>query len=117
MLLPCEVVVNYFLPAVRAKTIKILSREYGFTQTRIARALGLTQAAVSKHLSFKYTDKVKEIAKEKDVDRIAKRLAKEIASGTEKKEIIRILCESCTSLKGKGIVCKLHRMLTSPSSS
>ena len=112
MLLPCETVVNYILPAVRAKTIRILTEEYGFTQTKIAKALGLTQAGVSKHLSLKYTDQVKRIAKEKGVNAIAKKLAGDIASGKGKKEVIETLCKNCMALKGKGLICDLHKSLS-----
>jgi predicted transcriptional regulator len=59
MIFPCEVTLKRFVPAVKARTARILSEKYGFSQMEIAGALGLTQAAVSKYLAGKYGADVK----------------------------------------------------------
>ena len=58
---------------------------------------------------------IKSVFEEQDVERTAKKLAKAIAGGASKKEVIGILCKSCTVLKGRGLVCELHKILTSES--
>ena len=113
MLLPCEIIVNYLLPAVRSRTIRILSKKHGFTQVQIAEALGLTQAAVSKHLSFKYTDKINKISKEKEVEKIADKLAKKVADGAGKDEVIESICKGCITLKSKGLIKKINKEFAS----
>src|ERR1700687_4645238 len=47
---PCEVMVDSFLPAMRALVARRL-REDGLSQGKIASLLGLTQASVSSYLS------------------------------------------------------------------
>ncbi|MFC1454853.1 transcriptional regulator, partial [Candidatus Undinarchaeota archaeon] len=49
---PCELIVKYYLPAMRSQITKELDSK-GFTQSEIAKTLGVTQAAVSKYLSNK----------------------------------------------------------------
>ncbi len=47
---PCELVVDTFLPSMRALVARRL-KEDGLSQGRIASLLGLTQASVSSYLS------------------------------------------------------------------
>jgi len=58
MMTEYESMVKEFLPALRAKSAKLLSRR-GLSQQRIAGMLNTTQAAVSKYLSGKYSEAVK----------------------------------------------------------
>jgi len=59
-LFPCEEIVRKYLPAMRASIAKKLYRK-GLKQERIAKELGLTQAAVSKYLSNKYNAEIRKI--------------------------------------------------------
>ena len=67
--------VKEFLPALKARAAKILSEQYQMNQTKIANLLQITQAAVSKYLSGKYSLGVKRLESrlnEKDVDTFVK---------------------------------------------
>ena len=48
-----EIVANKILPAVRKSIAEKLSQDYGWTQEEIARAMNLTQPAVSQYLKGK----------------------------------------------------------------
>jgi len=50
MYLPSEIEARYAIPALRALIVRRLVGECGFTQEAAAKALGLTQAAVSNYL-------------------------------------------------------------------
>ncbi|NYZ74823.1 helix-turn-helix domain-containing protein [Candidatus Micrarchaeota archaeon] len=94
---PCDYAVKTLLPAIRCETAELLAKE-GWTQQRIASALGLSQAAVSKYLS----------AREKaapEVARLAHAVAQKILSGKGKVELR--LCKACG---GKGLlICALSK--------
>ena len=52
---------NEIVPAVRAIIAKELSGKYKMKEEEIARMLNVAQAAVSKYISDKYSDRIKEI--------------------------------------------------------
>lgn len=78
-MIPCEITIKYFIPAIRAKIAKILANEYNLKQTKIALKLGVTQAAVSKYLSGKYSEEIKRLEKEKVIKKISFELASKLA--------------------------------------
>jgi len=53
MAVPCEVANKYIIPALRSLIAKKLIYEYKFTQTSVAKRLGVTQAAISQYLYSK----------------------------------------------------------------
>jgi predicted fused transcriptional regulator/phosphomethylpyrimidine kinase/predicted transcriptional regulator len=104
---PCEIMVVKLLPALRALISHYLIQDYGFTQNKVAQALGVTQASISRGLSqlnrFEkyYTP---------SVHRTAKTFARQLSQdrlGLE--EGIAALCTFCTTQKIGGILCQLHR--------
>lgn len=104
---PCEIMSNQLLPALRALISYHLSKEYGFTQNRIADVLGVTQASVSRGLKqldrFEkyFTPAVKEAAKE---------FAEELRKGNQSlEERIKKICIFCQNQKIGGLLCRLHR--------
>lgn len=101
MLLPCEVAIKHFIPAVRASAARELSKMH-LTQVDIASKLGITQAAVSKYLTEKYSDKIKNLEKEK----VIKAISKKVVGSIVKNEVASIkfsedLCRCCKSFVGK----------------
>jgi predicted transcriptional regulator len=50
-----EVAVKQVIPAARLSIIKSLSSKYKLNETQISRIMGISQAAVSKYLSGKYS--------------------------------------------------------------
>lgn len=88
-----EMMVKEFLPALRAKAARVLSEKYQVNQMKIASMLDTTQAAVSKYLSGKYSDKVKEFEAtidEKEVDEFVKSVMKESRYDAQKH-----VCKMC----------------------
>ena len=56
MKIPCEVVVWYLLPTIRKGVAKELVSVHGFTQSKVAKTFGVTDAAVSQYLRNKRGD-------------------------------------------------------------
>ena len=53
MKIPCEVVVWYLLPTIRRGMAKELVSVHGYTQSKVAKTFGVTDAAVSQYLRNK----------------------------------------------------------------
>lgn len=101
MLVPCETVTKNFLPAVRSAVTKILVNHYGFTQTKTAAILGITQAGVNKYLSEKYSDSIKKMEKVLVIKNLSNELAKMIAAKEMgKSEIAKHVCDTCEKFHG-----------------
>lgn len=112
MLLPCEIVVKQYLPAVRASVAKQLAKQYGMNQRQIAVCLGLTQPAVNKYIAGKYGKEIKKFEREKQVSKLAEELAGKAVkrSGAGARVfVIQGICRSCKELRSKGPVCVLHK--------
>lgn len=109
MLMPCEMVIKEFLPAMRASVTKILSEKYSFTQADIANQLGLTQAAVSKYLSGDYSNEIKIVQKVSDIQKMAEKTAHMIAEKkASKPQVVNSLCTSCQSFFGDKWTCEIR---------
>jgi hypothetical protein len=108
-MMPCEVIVRYYLPAIRYRIASELTRNHGWTQVEVSDRLGITQAAVSKYMSGKLDDKTKEFAESAEIKRAARTIANEIADGKIKTpQSISEMCILCLSLRRAGKLCKLH---------
>lgn len=103
---PCELIVWYVLPTIRAELAKEL-KTLGLTQKEISERLGITQAAVSQYMKEK---RGKGIPINKEVGKAIKKLAKEIKNDKDKKDIIPGMCLICAIVKSSGSLCDLHRM-------
>ena len=53
MKIPCEIVVWYLLPTIRKGVAKDLVTVHNFTQSKVAKTFGVTDAAVSQYLRNK----------------------------------------------------------------
>ena len=53
MKMPCELVVWYTLPFIRRELAKELIEAHGFTQAKVARLFGVTDAAISQYMKEK----------------------------------------------------------------
>jgi hypothetical protein len=84
------------IPAVRVTVTKQLYTRHNFNQERIAEKLGITQAAVSKYLSGKYTQQIKQLEKDKIVGEIADEIVGAIIRKTfDKSSFERCVCNFC----------------------
>ncbi len=108
--LACEIVVKYFLPAIRIVTTKELFTKYGKTQVEIAKQLDVTQAAVSKWLNDKVDKKVLELTNDKQIKAAGIKIAEKIVKGSAPEEVLLIICDTCNALRHP-IICNLHKEL------
>lgn len=106
MLTPCETVTKSFLPAIKAAIVKELSSKYSFTQDEIGLALGLTQPAIHKYLSGKYSGDVKKLESNDKLKKIAEDVSNDIAK--QKNETIsKKVCSFCEKFHGNVFECKI----------
>lgn len=111
MLMPCEVVIKEFLPAMRANITKILASKHHLTQAEIASQLGLTQAAVSKYLSGDYSNEVKVIEKVPEIKKMAEMVSRKIAvDNAPKLHIVNSVCKSCQNFFGDKWHCEISNL-------
>jgi predicted transcriptional regulator len=97
--LRCERVTKYIMPAVRGLIAKTLIEEYGFSQSSAAKALGISQAAVSYYISLKRGYRMsKKLEKNKMIMEAIRGLARKIAETKGSKKVNLNLCDICSIL-------------------
>ncbi|MFB6153234.1 MAG: thiamine-phosphate synthase family protein [Halodesulfurarchaeum sp.] len=107
LVLPCELVVDRFLPTIRAMLATRLA-DRGLTQDEIASAVGVTQAAVSKYVSgeaagdprFREDPRTRET-----VDTLAAGLAND---ELDEYDVLAELLSLVHELEDRGPLCELH---------
>ncbi len=102
---PCEVIVWYVIPTIRAELAKELVK-MGMSQKDISTRLGITQSAVSQYIKDK---RGKGIPVNKEVRKGIRTLAKQVMTETEPKDTIPGICMVCAIVKSSGSLCDLHR--------
>ncbi len=94
----CAKITKVILPAVRATVAQTMNNEYGWTQEKIAKELGVVQVAVSKYLNNKYSKDVQKVAETIKTKGIDKVIAKELKNGKTPKEITTIIDSACIDI-------------------
>ncbi|MDH5811029.1 MAG: thiamine-phosphate synthase family protein [Candidatus Methanomethylicaceae archaeon] len=108
---PCEITVRVLLPALRVLIAKELSETYGWTQTRIARKLGVTQAAVSGYLAQDEKEVILPPFSVEELSALAKSITSEInVKRLTYTDLINHICKICLSLRRGGTICHAHKM-------
>ncbi|MEN4007426.1 MAG: transcriptional regulator [Methanobacteriaceae archaeon] len=103
---PCEIVVWYVIPGIRAELAKELLR-LGMKQKQISELLDITQPAVSQYISDKRGHGIKFDEHAQNMIRI---FARDLMDqDLDQADIIRRTCEICKNLKAGEIVCQLHK--------
>lgn len=102
---PCELIVWYVIPTIRAELSKELVR-LGMSQKDVSGRLGITQSAVSQYIKDK---RGKGIPLNKEVRKGIKNLAKEIVNEKSPQDVIPGICMVCSIVKSSGTLCDLHR--------
>jgi uncharacterized protein len=105
--MPQEIVTWYLLPAVRKQLAQDMIRG-GKSQREVARALGITDAAVSQYVSGK---RASDLALEPSVRKMVKRSAEMIASGADAMGEINGICKFCME---KYVLCRMHKAHGAP---
>ncbi len=94
------------IPAARAALITEFKKRYDAKEDAIACYVGITQAAISKYLNGKYSDKIKAVAEKVDrstVEAFAGRIAKGESDAVDK-----YMCTVCLMLNDS-FRCKFSR--------
>lgn len=105
----CEIIVSDILPAVRALITKELIQNYGFSQIKVAKILGITQPAISQYRKELRGSNVKPLQSNKRIISIIKKTSAEIASEhMGPTQLHKNLCEICKEIRKEKIVCKIH---------
>jgi len=107
-MMPCEVIVRYYLPAMRYRIAKELMENYGWTQVEVSSSLMITQAAVSKYMGGKLDEKSKNFSSMKEVKDAARRIARELAEEKKRSDSAVELCRVCGTLRKEGKLCRMH---------
>lgn len=102
---PCEVVVQFILPTLRAELAKMLMNEYGMSRGKVADALGISRSAVSQYLMDKRGIGVD---LSPPIYGLLKNLAEMMSSKMDRDMITRAFCEMCKEIQRKGSMCSLH---------
>jgi predicted transcriptional regulator len=93
----------------------MLARElmttHGLKQTEAAQRLGLSQPAISLYRR-KIRGKALSLENDGDIKNLTGKLASRIAaSKLSRKEYVLGVCEICKTIRGKGLLCELHRSI------
>ncbi len=81
------------IPAARSVIAKELKERYHLTEQEIAARLGIAQAAVSKYLSGKYSDRIKDMESRISKEWIAGKIS--LLAGGDRKYANSAICTVC----------------------
>ena len=112
MLLPAEIEARASVPAIRALVARKLVKEHRMNQQDIAKALGLTQAAVSNYLRGRRGN----IFSDDDlasIDGIVSQICTMLVSGANSPKIISKFDEACQVIRHNRLLCSIHKQLDS----
>jgi hypothetical protein len=102
--------VRSLLPALRILVARELATNFDWTQTKIAKNLGVTQAAVSGYLTEDVEITSPPFSHD-DLLTLAKGLASEMAlKKLSHTDLINNVCEICLSLRKGGAICVAHKV-------
>ncbi len=91
-----EIATNEIIPAIRSYIAKELVNKHKLSEDAVAGLLDVAQAAVSKYMNGKYSDRVKEIEAKLNTKLIDSYIAK-IAEGN-KQYVNMCVCKLCQSV-------------------
>ncbi len=110
MLLPSEIEAKLILPLLRALIVKQLTNQYGYTQEKIAKALGITQASVSNYLR-QTRAKTKVLENNEFLKYAAEEIIKLIINNEDKKVVRKKMQGTLLKMRKEGLLCCVHRRL------
>ena len=102
--MPQEIEVWYLIPALRRELARIFIENYGLSQKKAAKILGITDAAISQYLSSKRGSEVK--FSREEIEKI-KKIAKEIINNEA--EVMKKIYGLSVSLRGSKAICNIHK--------
>jgi len=103
---PCEAIVRFYLPHIRARVIKKLIEEYGWKASEVSKRLGISLPAVIK---YKKLTKEEAHVVEESISEIVDKIAEMIVAGASDTDILLTLCESCLTYRMSNKFSELYR--------
>ncbi len=108
---PQEVIVAKFLPTIRSRLAKELLRTYKMKQVEVARAMGITQAAVSHYNPQSRGVDLDMARRFPEIKEFVDGLAEKIAHGMSMSQQISTINEFCAGLMQTARFCDYHKSL------
>ncbi len=108
---PQEVIVAKLLPTIRARLAKELLREYKMKQVDVAKAMGITQAAVSHYNTQSRGVDQDMLRRFPEIKAFVDELADRIAHGMSMSKQISTINEFCAGLMQTARFCDYHKSL------
>jgi len=110
MLLPSEVEARVMLPVLRAAVVTQLVREHGLQQKRVAKALGITQPAVSNYLRMS-RGKMRELFQNDVLREVAEDIVRAVLSGECETGLRVAFQRGLERLRRERVLCIAHKSL------
>ncbi|GBC71649.1 hypothetical protein HRbin02_01434 [Candidatus Calditenuaceae archaeon HR02] len=110
MLLPSEIEARVMLPLLRAAVVTLLVRDHGFQQRRVARALGITQPAVSNYLRMA-RGKMRELLENMTMQEVAGEIVHAILRGENDMIVRELIQRGLERLRRERVLCLAHKTL------
>ena len=113
LILPCEVGVKTVLPAVKAIMARSIVEKHGLNEKQTADLLGLSQSAVSRYVG-RGRGNLLTIENSEVLTLIEQMVTSLIKEPNNKAEILRLFCQTCTTIREKGLMCPYCQKEMSP---
>ena len=105
LILPCEVGVKTVLPAVKAIMARSIVEKHGLNEKQTADLLGLSQSAVSRYISRERGNLLNIEGTTEVLALIDQMVIHLIKVPDNKREILKLFCQTCTTIREKGLMC------------
>ncbi|HVL87024.1 MAG TPA: hypothetical protein VM681_03300 [Candidatus Thermoplasmatota archaeon] len=109
MQLPHELVVFKFLPVLRGQVVRILLSEHKLKQTEIARAMGITQAAVSHYFHADRGHDEPLLSMFPEIGVHARSIASAIAEGASEPMQVALFAKAVNEMMSTERFCSYHK--------
>lgn len=108
---PCNIVVTYVLPAVRAVVARRLIEHYGLKPSKVAARMGVTAAAITQYeKSARGAAFIEALNRSERISNAIDDLTKSVKDENYFiDELIRKLCDICTIARSERLICALHK--------
>ena len=107
---PCELVSRRMLPSIRGLVAQELSAR-GYSQNRIAKILGVTQAAVNYYLSIDRRKMIEDLEalglRERQVETMVRSIVDYVVRGSMY-SALTLVCSQCMQLRSSRALCSAH---------